>query len=221
MSWHFLQERGAACWDPRSSAGEPSALSNLLPFRAGFFYSVKLMDSSTSSPSGTTSRPSTPATGKDTSMSSRGASRVSPSAARVEVDELQKTCGPRCSESSDKCSRAGCSRRTCNRPPSSVPVPTFIDLGSTRATATSTRPAWVPRTDAADTGLLPTPTATANADCASMQKWPGFRRYKLWTGGRTTPAHWEFLMGWPIGWTDLLPLGMDKYRQWLLLHGEY
>ena len=30
----------------------------------------------------------------------------------------------------------------------------------------------------------------------------------------------EWLMGWPLGWTDLKPLGMDKFRQWLQQHGR-
>ena len=31
----------------------------------------------------------------------------------------------------------------------------------------------------------------------------------------------EWLMGWPIGWTDLKPLEMDRYRLWLRLHLGY
>jgi len=31
----------------------------------------------------------------------------------------------------------------------------------------------------------------------------------------------EWLMGWPIGWTDLKPLETDRFQQWLLLHGKY
>lgn len=40
------------------------------------------------------------------------------------------------------------------------------------------------------------------------------------TGGILNPAWVEWLMGWPIGWTDLRPLGMDKFRQWLSSHGR-
>jgi hypothetical protein len=29
----------------------------------------------------------------------------------------------------------------------------------------------------------------------------------------------EFYLGWPIGWTDLGSLGMDKFQQWLGSHG--
>ena len=38
-------------------------------------------------------------------------------------------------------------------------------------------------------------------------------------GGQLNPDWVEWLMGWPIGWTDLKPLGMDKFQQWLHLHG--
>lgn len=31
----------------------------------------------------------------------------------------------------------------------------------------------------------------------------------------------EWLMGWPIGWTDLKPLAMDKFQSWLQQHGEF
>ena len=39
-------------------------------------------------------------------------------------------------------------------------------------------------------------------------------------GGQLNPPWVEWLMGWPIGWTDLRPLGMDKFQQWLRSHGE-
>lgn len=37
-------------------------------------------------------------------------------------------------------------------------------------------------------------------------------------GGRLSPMWVEWLMGWPIAWTDLKPLVMDKYRQWRQKH---
>ena len=39
-------------------------------------------------------------------------------------------------------------------------------------------------------------------------------------GGQLNPTWVEWLMGWPLGWTDLKPLEMDKYQQWLRSHGK-
>lgn len=36
--------------------------------------------------------------------------------------------------------------------------------------------------------------------------------------GQLNPAWVEWLMGWPIGWTDLEPLEMAKFRSWLQSH---
>jgi len=40
-------------------------------------------------------------------------------------------------------------------------------------------------------------------------------------GGRknANPEYLEWMMGWPIGWTDLEPLEMDSFRLWLSAHG--
>ena len=44
-------------------------------------------------------------------------------------------------------------------------------------------------------------------------------------GDKTQPNHlnptWvEWLMGWPLGWTDLNPLETDKFQQWQNSHGK-
>jgi hypothetical protein len=39
--------------------------------------------------------------------------------------------------------------------------------------------------------------------------------------GQLNPTWVEWLMGWPLGWTDLKPLGMDKFREWLQQHGRF
>lgn len=45
-------------------------------------------------------------------------------------------------------------------------------------------------------------------------------------GDKTQPKHlnptWvEWLMGWPLEWTDLEPLGMGKFQQWQHSHGKF
>jgi hypothetical protein len=39
--------------------------------------------------------------------------------------------------------------------------------------------------------------------------------------GQLNPTWVEWLMGWPIGWTDLEPLAMDRFQEWLRQHGEF
>ena len=41
------------------------------------------------------------------------------------------------------------------------------------------------------------------------------------TGGQLNPMWVEWLMGWPLGHTDLKPLETDKYQKWLEEHGKY
>jgi hypothetical protein len=43
----------------------------------------------------------------------------------------------------------------------------------------------------------------------------------LHNGGKLNPLWTEWLMGWPIGWTDLKPLVMDKSLYVQQLHGVY
>lgn len=37
-------------------------------------------------------------------------------------------------------------------------------------------------------------------------------------GGHLNPDWTEWLMGWPIGWTDLKPLATDRFQLWLQTH---
>jgi hypothetical protein len=40
-------------------------------------------------------------------------------------------------------------------------------------------------------------------------------------GGSLNPTWVEWLMGWPLGWTDLKPLETARFRQWCASHGKY
>lgn len=40
-------------------------------------------------------------------------------------------------------------------------------------------------------------------------------------GGQLNPAWVEWLMGWPIGWTELKPLEMGRFREWQQQHGTF
>jgi hypothetical protein len=71
------------------------------------------------------------------------------------------------------------------------------------------RKTWVLTMFGNDIGYLHTPTTMANFLAKSMQKHAGCR---TWTTvfGKITPNHYEWLMGWPLEWTDLKPLEMGK-----------
>lgn len=48
----------------------------------------------------------------------------------------------------------------------------------------------------------------------------GARKIGAGNGGSLNPDWAEWLMGWPIGWTELKPLEMARFRQWLRYHGR-
>jgi hypothetical protein len=84
--------------------------------------------------------------------------------------------------------------------------------------------------------VWPTPCASEGLDCgtnweslAAVDKGGRIARRIATRGGPETqqspsaqlnPNWVEWLMGWPIGWTDLEPLGTDKFQQWLRWHGR-
>lgn len=100
------------------------------------------------------------------------------------------------------------------------------------------------RTNETGYGYMATPTSTANQLSPSMRKHPGCVAWlptptahnaketaapSEWkrntptlatrAGGTLNPTWVEWLMGWPLGWTDLEPLGTDRFRWWLQQHG--
>lgn len=146
------------------------------------------------------------------------ASPARPTAARLEDGLWRTISGRKCDGSwqmqlpGSYLPRMSSARRSTTRPttwtrwvtaPAAFPLP--------RAT-------WVLTTYGAGTGYLHTPTTTANYCCPSMQKWPNCREYKR-VFGQPGPENHEWLMDWPIGWTDLRPLATDRYQSWLRKHG--
>jgi len=72
-------------------------------------------------------------------------------------------------------------------------------------------------------GMWPTPTARDWKDNGKSPAELARNSVTLAThaGGQLNPTWVEWLMGWPEEWTDLKPLAMDKFRQWLNKHGKY
>jgi len=76
----------------------------------------------------------------------------------------------------------------------------------------------------------PTPTSNPGRNETSSRK-PDSKHHTGTTlhdvayksGGQLSPAWVEWLMNWPIGWTDLAPLSRDDFKRWrdLTLDGEW
>jgi len=68
----------------------------------------------------------------------------------------------------------------------------------------------------------PTPTAhnakETNAPSEAKRNEPTLASR---VGGTLNPTWVEWLMGWPLEWTDLKPLEMGKFQQWRQQHGEF
>jgi hypothetical protein len=74
--------------------------------------------------------------------------------------------------------------------------------------------------------LWPTPTTPAGNCVGRLDEWGGSRSRAVMRtlvtaeelGGPLNPPWVEWLMGWPLGWTDLKPLETDKSPSALLSH---
>lgn len=74
--------------------------------------------------------------------------------------------------------------------------------------------------------MWPTPAArdwkSNNAGSATMSKnsRPLNEVVTNGGGGKLNPVWVEWLMGWPLGWTDLDPLETDRFQRWSEKHGN-
>ena len=70
--------------------------------------------------------------------------------------------------------------------------------------------------------LWPTPKATPSGPDYARRNRNGSGGDDLITavGGKLNPLWVEWLIGWPIGWTGLEPVGMESFHSWLLSHSQ-
>ena len=70
--------------------------------------------------------------------------------------------------------------------------------------------------------MWPTPTAQdAKNNGAPSQMERNTKPLNAEVGGALNPTWVEWLMGWPLGWTDCGASATDKFRQWCASHGEH
>ena len=69
--------------------------------------------------------------------------------------------------------------------------------------------------------IWPTPTtADAQGGPGRSDKRKRGDNLRTQAGGSLNPTWVEWLMGWPLGWTDCAHSGTDKFQQWLCSHGR-
>jgi hypothetical protein len=141
-------------------------------------------------------------------------SRANHSAPRPGGAASPSISGLKCSESSASPAPSTSSARTYKKRQSPTRLETSMDLAIARTTAVYRGLTAGLTIKEIVGGLLHTPTRKANFTAPSMQKWPSCRRFVLAFGGREiTPEQFEFLMGLPIGWTELAPSETPSCRK--------
>jgi hypothetical protein len=249
MSWHYLPELAAGFLVPASLAGELSAPSSSTPTDETSSLPGSATDASSHSRSGTTSGPSTASPGKDGSTSSQEDSPASHSVplAASEAPMTRETCGPIPPGSFAKYDHASHSWRTFQLSLLQDTLEPFLETWPRSGTVlngiVSQRPPSAPLIKGTGYGSWPTPQKSdafvpMSANAKKAAKFHAGLRKSLFnpeseiptchrvvtafekTGGELNPDLYSWLMGWPIGWTALKPLGTAKFQSWLQWHFE-
>ena len=74
------------------------------------------------------------------------------------------------------------------------------------------RPSWIQK-KYNNIGLLHTPTTMANYSCPSMMKHQGCRNFKM-VFEKPEPNNAEYLMGFPLGASNVQPMPIDNFNKW-------
>lgn len=146
-----------------------------------------------------TSKNSTP--NADRQMSFAADFPVSPSPRLLEAAKSRRIYGPKCEELSATSDPFGSLLRTSIASTMNIPRSNWRSLISKSGRLRWTLHHAADDMNAAGLSLWPTPTRTANHDAPSMRKWPSHKAVQDEAGG-TTPRLWEWMMDFPIGWTE-------------------
>jgi len=234
MSWHFSQALVAAFSGERSSGGEPSAPLSLTPTPAMCWWQGRTTDAFRPSRSGMTCEPLTADRGAElltwclaVSPARTSAPQAVPTAKESTANALDS--GGRWPASLAKWDRASRLWRTAQ-------LSLFGGLGE----CLETWPSWGWMRDgecfplpilAHDTsvrgyGSLPaigTPIKTQRCRSADFMRGrvPNpFEQCKA-EGGKPRPEWCEWLMLWPVGWSDTMQSATAKYQEWRQWHGGF
>lgn len=235
MSYIFLLEQGEESSAECFSDIPACALSNGTSTPANASLPDNGTDACPASQSGTTCKPSTGDRGVGASMSSAAASPAKTSAWQGKEQESPENglgCGHTWPESWAKLDRDSSSWKTAQ-------LLLFEDWESCLETwpkwgIMQNGECWALTTSehlisATECGFVPTPIKSdgdggvRNLDreitCYNLRDWwaeQGLGRKRQ----QRNPEFWEWMMGWPMAWTDLQGAATDKFRQWQHSHSS-
>jgi len=96
-----------------------------------------------------------------------------------------------------------------------LPTPDTTNRDNKKVLYSKNAPSQSGRSLATYARTWPTPTAhNAKETNAPSEHNRNTTTLAAQAGGSLNPTWVEWLMGWPLGWTDLKPLEMDKFQQW-------
>lgn len=218
MSWLFSRALVEDCLRRTSSGGGPFALSSWIGTADAFLHSDKMNDTyETRTQFGMTFVPLTADRGAGALMSYLEGFHAKPIRQQLRVKTLQMTSGRKCDGSWQMSLPGTYLPRTLHEKPSTQRRTTSRRWVMKPAALSFPRKTWVATTFGADVGYLHTPTTQGNYCAPSMQKWPACRAFAR-VFGKVTPESQKWLMGWPIGWTELQPLETDRFQRWRSAH---
>lgn len=235
MTWHFSQVLAAAYSQATCSDGELCAPSKSTPMHEMCCSQDRTTEPSNLSPCGMTFELSTDDLGAKLLTWYRAGFHAKTLARPVHAGELTAptaVCGSTWRALLARYDRDTCTWKTVQRSlfEESIESPvTWPQWGMTRDGALYPLPTWARRTNANACGLWPTPTVTGNHNRAGISRKAGDglstavkQRTPLWCKhGPLNPAWVEWLMGWPIGWTDCAPLETGRFQEWRRQHGKF
>jgi len=224
MSWHFLQEREEGFWADHNLDGAPDALLRLIPTLDNAYWRDRETEYWSRSPSGTISRPLADTSGEAPLTSSPEdfpAKIYPPLDGGGGFPGGKADYGSKWRELSVRYDLGSSLWKTHRCLWSEVLEPlsvTFPRWGMILGGVLWERITQELITSETESGYWPTPTAHN----AKEGNYPAERTRKTPTlaslvGGKLNPMWVEWLMGWPLGWTDLNPIKIEELLLWKIV----
>ena len=238
MSWLFSQALAEEYSGPPSLDGEQFAQLNVMPTLHKFWRKDKTMESSDLSQFGLTLRLLTESHGKELLTSYQRALPANHIALQESAREQMTSvgCGLTSLASFQRRNRHLCGSKTSRDLFQAEGLSPFLltlpPWGSMRNGVCFQRPPLAMTTNGSGSGYWPTPAASdwkgspkpetvskrAALSSRGVRLPEEMTRRGLLPGGVHNPEFSEWLMDWPISWSDIKPLAMDKFRAWQQQH---